>query len=206
MTHEPSRSARPSPSTAGAGEAVCACAPGSPRRHRRGRPREGRGRESGGGGPRAPEALSPGLFRPDAGQRAAGVLRALGAKRCLAALGGPGPGPGPRAPPPSERADERRWWAATVPSLRACAAPSSSATASTSTAKGGATPTSRTGCENVSGPARPRSSPPDPTPGGRPGRALRPGFRPCPRASILEATWAPSCRRQDGGTLDSREG
>lgn len=50
MTHEPSRSARPSPSTAGAGEAVCACAPGAPRRHRRGRPREGRGRESGGRG------------------------------------------------------------------------------------------------------------------------------------------------------------
>lgn len=45
----------------------------------------------------------------------------------------------------------RRWWAGTAPLPPACAGPFSSGTAFTSTARDEVTPTSRTGCENVSG-------------------------------------------------------
>uniref|UniRef100_A0A8C0DWU8 Mitochondrial import receptor subunit TOM20 homolog n=1 Tax=Balaenoptera musculus TaxID=9771 RepID=A0A8C0DWU8_BALMU len=57
---------------------------------------------------------------------------------------------------------ERRWWAGTAPSPPACAGPFSSGTAFTSTARDGVTPTSRTGCGNVSGSPGPDASPPDP--------------------------------------------
>lgn len=46
---------------------------------------------------------------------------------------------------------ERRWWVGTARSPPVCAGPSSSGTAFISTARDGVTPTSRTGCENVSG-------------------------------------------------------
>lgn len=142
-----------------------------PLRHRRGRP-----------GVLAHRKFSRSAFSvwtEDRRLRAAGVLRSVGANRCQAGCRGP-----------AHAAVERRWWAGTAPSPRACAVPSSSGTASTSTAKGGVTPTSRTGFENVSGPRASPCAPQACAPPRAPGRrALRPGSRLCPRASILEATW-----------------
>lgn len=155
---------------------ICACAQGAPaqappRTACRGRPRVLAHRKS------SRSAFS--VWTGDRRLRAAGVLRSVGANRYQAGCRGPAHAP-----------DERRWWAGTAPSPRACAVPSSSGTASTSTAKGGVTPTSRTGFENVSGPRTslvPHQARAHPSAPRR--RALRPGSRLCPRASILEATW-----------------
>jgi hypothetical protein len=135
--------------------AAHAHSPARPRRLRRGplRRRRGRGRLGAGTAADVPGSLYAGSARAwpfgvlAGGRRlrAAVALPGLAANRSFARRG-------PRTPPP-----RKRWWAATAPSLRACAGPSSSVTASTSTARGGVTPTSRTGFENVSG-GRPRGA------------------------------------------------
>ena len=92
---------------------------------------------------------------------------------------------GPRRSRPGSSV-ERRWWAGTAPSPPACAGPFLSVTAFTSTARDGVTPTSRTGCENVSGSPVPWAS--LPLPPRRP-RPLLPAGRP---AACWAAAWC--CR------------
>lgn len=133
-----------------------------PLRHRRGRPGVLAHRKS------SRSAFS--VWAGDRRLRAASVLRSVGANRCQAGCRGP-----------AHTAVERRWWAGTAPSPRACAVPSSSGTASTSTAKGGVTPTSRTGFENVSGP---RASP-------APLRPARPRVPP----GVARSGQGPACAR-----------
>ena len=114
---------------------ICACAPGVPAQAP---PRTARRGPSPGVLARRKSSRSAfSVWTGGRRLRAAGVLRSVGANRCQAACRGPAYAP-----------VERRWWAGTAPSPRACAVPSSSGTASTSTAKGGVTPTSRTGFEN----------------------------------------------------------
>lgn len=133
---------------------TAADSPGPLLRHCRGRP--------GGLGPRAGSGARP--FRLPRSGRHSERCRPLSG--CVALRSLPRPvGFGPRS------TVERRWWAGTVPSPPVCAGPSSSGTAFTSTARDGVTPTSRTGCENVSVGPTPRASRPRPLPAGRAARA-----------------------------------
>lgn len=109
--------------------------------------------------------------------------------------------PGPLGRRPLSAVEER-WWAGTAPSPPACAGPSSSATASTLTARDGVTPTSRTGCENVSGSSArscrlPSLSPLPPPPRHPPGTPSPPAGRGggLPRGG---SAWDPSRGREGG--------